>query len=119
MNTGKKYKAYKRLTEIEKQLIKKMYEENIGQRAIARVLGVYVRTVQYHIRKLKCYKEMYKKLITSIGTKTTFIYFVIDELYTFVRRKDEKAYVWATIAVDDEDKRYYFYHLSKKKIMKH
>jgi len=60
MNTGKKYKKYKRLTEEQKELIARMYEENIGQRAIARVLKVYVQTVQYHIRKLKKYKEMYK-----------------------------------------------------------
>ena len=56
MNTGKKYKKYKRLTEEQKELIARMYEENIGQRAIARVLKVYVQTVQYHIRKLKKYK---------------------------------------------------------------
>ncbi len=35
--------------------------------------------------------------------------------YTFVRRKDEKVYVWAVIAVDREDKQHYFYHLSRKK----
>jgi hypothetical protein len=60
MNTGKKYEPDKRLTLFQKELIGRMYEENIGQRAIARVLKVYVRTIQYHIKKLDKYKEIYK-----------------------------------------------------------
>ncbi len=87
MNTGKKYKAYKRLTEIEKQLIGKMHEENIGQRAIARVLYIYVRTVQYHIKKLEKYKEMYKILISSINAKNTFLYLIIDELLYLCKKE--------------------------------
>ncbi|EJF05981.1 transposase, IS30 family [Thiovulum sp. ES] len=51
MNTIKKYKPYKRLTEEQKELIFKLHDENIGQRAIARTLGVYLRTVQYHLKK--------------------------------------------------------------------
>ena len=87
MNTGKKYKEYKRLTESEKRLIGKMYEENIGQRAIARVVGIYLNTVQYHIKKLRKYKEMYKSLISSIKAKATFSYFIIDELYQHLSQK--------------------------------
>ena len=92
-----------------------MYEENIGQRAIARVLKVYLRTVQYYIIKLRKYKKMYEELISSINSKKTFIYLIIDELYTFIKRKDEKAYVWSAIAVDKDGNQHYFYHLSEKK----
>ena len=53
--------------------------------------------------------------MSSINSKTTFLYLIIDELYTFIRRKDSKAYVWSAIAVDTEGKQHYFYHLSKKK----
>jgi len=38
--------------------IGRMYEENIGQRAIARFLKIYIRAVQYHIEKLKKYKQI-------------------------------------------------------------
>ena len=71
------------------------------------ILGIYLNTVQYHIKKLRKYKEMYKELISSIKAKGTFIYFIIDELYTFIKRKDEKAYVWAVIAVDRDNKKHY------------
>ena len=112
MNTRKKYK---RLTEEQKELIARMNEENIGQRAIARVLKVYLRTVQYHIIKLRRYKEKYEELIKLKNSKVTFVYLIIDELYTFIRRKDKKAYVWSAIAVDREGKQHYFYHLSERK----
>ena len=115
MNTGKKYRKYKRLTSFEKILIARMYEENIGQRAIARVFKIYLNSVQYHFKKLKKYKEIYKKLMSSINSKTTFIYSIIDELYTFIRRKDNEAYVWSAIAVYRYGKQHYFYHLSEKK----
>lgn len=50
-NKGKKYRAYKRLTEEQKNLIYKLYEEKMELRKIARVLGVELRTVQYHLKK--------------------------------------------------------------------
>ena len=115
MNIHKNYKKYKRLTQEQVASIGRMYEENIGQRAIARFLKIYIRAVQYHIEKLKKYKQMYKDIINSIKSRTTFVYLIIDELYTFIRKKDNKAYIWSAIAVDTEGKQYYFYHLSRKK----
>jgi len=49
----KKFKKYKRLPEEIKRLIKRMYNENIGLRVIARVFKITLRTVQYHIEKRK------------------------------------------------------------------
>ena len=48
---AKKYKKYKRLTEEKKNLIYKMFEEKVELRKIARILDVYLYTVQYHCKK--------------------------------------------------------------------
>ena len=53
-NKGKKYrkyKPYKRMSEEEKQLILKLYEEKMELRKIERVIGVELRTIQYHLKK--------------------------------------------------------------------
>ncbi len=42
---------YHRLSDDTKELIDKMYEEKGEQRKIARVLGVSLGTVQYHLKK--------------------------------------------------------------------
>ena len=47
--TGKE--AYHRLDKDKIELIHKMYEEKGEQRKIARVLGVGLATVQYHLKK--------------------------------------------------------------------
>jgi hypothetical protein len=51
LNKGKKYRKYKRLTEEQKNMIFKMFEEKTELRKIARILGVELRTVQYHLEK--------------------------------------------------------------------
>ena len=48
---GKKYKSYKRLNEDTKKLIFEMYKEKMELRKIARVIGVQLQTIQYHIKK--------------------------------------------------------------------
>jgi IS30 family transposase len=50
-NKGKKYKSYKRLTEEKKEMIYKLFEEKMELRKIARVIGVNLGTIQYHIKK--------------------------------------------------------------------
>jgi len=42
---------YHRLNEETKELIDRMYEEKGEQRKVARVLGVSLGTVQYHLKK--------------------------------------------------------------------
>jgi transposase-like protein len=42
---------YHRLSEEKKELIDRMYEEKGEQRKIARVLGVNLKTVQWHLKK--------------------------------------------------------------------
>ena len=43
-NKGKKYRKYKRLTEEQKNMIFKMFEEKTELRKIARILGVEYNT---------------------------------------------------------------------------
>ena len=50
-NKGKKYRKYKRLTAEQKNMIFKMFEEKTELRKIARIIGVELRTVQYHLEK--------------------------------------------------------------------
>jgi len=40
---------------------------------------------------------------------------IMDELYTFVQSKSKKYYVWTSIGVTTTGKKFYFYHLSKRK----
>ena len=44
-----------------------------------------------------------------------FSFMIIDEIYTFYKNKDKKSYIWASIAVDSNNKYYYFYKLTKYK----
>ena len=50
-NKGKKYRKYKRLTKEQRELIFKLFSEKMELRKIARVLGVELGTVQYHLKK--------------------------------------------------------------------
>ena len=50
-NKGKKYRKYKRLTQEQKEMILKLYEEKMELRKIARVIGVELGTVQYQLKK--------------------------------------------------------------------
>ncbi len=52
-NKGKKYKKYKRLTQEQKEMIYKLFLEKMELRKIARVMGVTLGTVQYHLKKTK------------------------------------------------------------------
>jgi hypothetical protein len=47
----RKYRPYKRLSEEQKGLIGKLFMEKMELRKIARVIGVSLFTVQYHIKK--------------------------------------------------------------------
>ena len=50
-NKGKKYRRYKRLTQEQKEMIFKLFSEKMELRKIARVIGVELGTVQYHLKK--------------------------------------------------------------------
>ncbi len=50
-NKGKKYRKYKRLTQEQKEMIFKLFSEKMELRKIARVIGVELGTVQYHLKK--------------------------------------------------------------------
>jgi len=40
---------------------------------------------------------------------------IMDELYTFIGKKSKRYYLWASIAVTQSGKYFYFYHLSRYK----
>ena len=44
-----------------------------------------------------------------------FSYFCLDELYTFIGKKSNKAYIWVAVGVRETVEEVYFYMLSKKK----
>jgi IS1 family transposase len=117
LNRGKRYRKYKRLTEEQKNMIFKMYEEKTELRKIARILGVELRTVQYHLeKKLKEYKNLYNQFVKLLKeAKLVFVYLCIDELYTFIEKKESKAYVGTAVGVTKRGRKFYFYHLSLKK----
>ena len=50
-NLGKKYKSYKRLSQEEKEMIEKLYNEKMELRKIARVLRRHLRTIQFYLKK--------------------------------------------------------------------
>jgi len=50
-NKGKKYRRYKRLSQEQKDMIYKLYSEKMELRKIARVIGVELGTIQYHLKK--------------------------------------------------------------------
>jgi len=51
-NKCKNYRKYKRLSQEQKEMIFKLFSEKMELRKIARVIGVELRTVQYHLKKL-------------------------------------------------------------------
>ena len=51
MEKERKYRKYKRMSEEEKELIFKMYEEKTELRKIARILGRSLSSIQYQLRK--------------------------------------------------------------------
>jgi hypothetical protein len=63
-NKGKKYRKYKRISEEEKQMIFKLYEEKMELRKIARIMGRSLSSIQYQLRKkMKEYKILYNQFI--------------------------------------------------------
>ena len=47
----KKYRPYKRMSDEEKEMIFKLYEEKMELRKIARILGRSLSSIQYQLRK--------------------------------------------------------------------
>ncbi|EJF05983.1 hypothetical protein ThvES_00019520 [Thiovulum sp. ES] len=115
MKRIRKYKKYSRLSDTEKEFIYRSYGENVGQRALSRILKVSLSTIQYHYKKMRIFKEKFEEFMSSIKGRTFFAYLIIDDLYTFYKKKSQKVYVWSAIAVDIEGNQHYFYHLSEKK----
>ena len=62
------------------------------------------------------YKELYNKFISMLKKSgLVFSYVCLDELYTFIGNKGNRVYVWSAVGVTKTGRKFYFYHLSKKK----
>ena len=59
--------------------------------------------------------EFYEESIEKIKESLSFEYSVMDELFTFIKRKKDKYYVWTAIAYTKSGKPYYFYRLCKQR----
>ena len=56
-------------------------------RKIARVIGVELRTIQYHLlKKIKEYKELYNQFIELLK-KSKLVFFIFVYLYSFIKKK--------------------------------
>ena len=59
---------------------------------------------------------MYNQFIKLLKeAKLVFSYLCMDELYTFIGKKEIRAYVWTAVGVTKRGRKFYFYHLSYKK----
>ncbi len=111
---GKRYRPYKRMSDEEKEMIFKLYEEKMELRKIARILGKSLSLIQYQLRKkMKEYKELYNQFIKLLKKlKLVFSYLCLDELYTLYRKKNN---IWSVVGGIKTGRKFYFYFLSKKK----
>jgi IS1 family transposase len=48
-------------------------------------------------------------------SKLVFSYLCLDELYTFYGNKGNRVYIWSAVGVTKTGRKFYFYHLSKRK----
>jgi len=62
------------------------------------------------------YKELYREYIERIKeVGFAFVYFIMDELYSFVKRKRNRVYIYTAIGVTKNNQYFYFYYISKEK----
>ena len=65
---------------------------------------------------MKMYKELYNKFLTMLSeTPIVFSYLCLDELYTFIKNKQNRVYIWSAVGVTKTGRKFYFYFLSKNK----
>ncbi|WP_299368269.1 IS1 family transposase [Winogradskyella sp.] len=86
------YKAYNSNTN---DLIKNLLKEGCGIRSISRILNISCCTVLS--RMLKIAKSIKPQTFYKLGLK-----FEVDELWTFIKRKDH--FTWVTYAIEKETK---------------
>jgi len=97
-------------------MIFKLFSEKMKLRKIARVIRVELRIIQYHLKKLKEYEELYNLFLNLLKkANLVFSYLCLDELYTFYGKKDNKVYVWSAVGVTKTRRKFYFYYLLKNK----
>ena len=65
---------------------------------------------------MKEYKELYNQFIKLLKkSKLVFSYLCLDELYTFVKKRNNRVYVWTAVGITKTKRKFYFYYLSKNK----
>ena len=59
---------------------------------------------------------MYNQFIELLKkSKLVFSYLCLDELYTFVKKRNNRVYVWTAVGITKTKRKFYFYYLSKNK----
>ncbi|WP_046745658.1 IS1 family transposase, partial [Kordia zhangzhouensis] len=84
------YEAY---TEHTNSLITSLLKEGCGIRSISRILKISKKTVQ--LRMLKIANEIKIPYFNKLGCK-----FEVDELWTFIERKED--FTWITYAIEQQ-----------------
>ena len=86
----------KRVTETEKEHIKKLLLERLSLRGICRVMGVSLRWLLCFVNST--YKELPDDLNIAIKRHNKLLLFrlesEIDEMWSFVGKKDNKQWIW-------------------------
>ena len=60
--------------------------------------------------------SLYNKFLTMLSeTPIVFSYLCLDELYTFIKNKQNRVYIWSAVGVTKTGRKFYFYFLSKNK----
>ena len=97
-----RYKAYK--NDID-TLLRQLLKEGCGVRSISRVLNISCGTVLS--RMLKISKQIKPSYFNKLGCK-----FEIDEMWTFIKRKED--FTWITYAIERETKRVIDFFVGRK-----
>jgi IS1 family transposase len=62
------------------------------------------------------YEELYNQFLNFLKkANLAFSYLCLDELYTCYGKKENKVYVWSEVGITKTGRKFYFYHLSKRK----
>jgi IS1 family transposase len=62
------------------------------------------------------YEELYNQFLNFLEkANLAFSYLCLDELYTCYGKKENKVYVWSEVGITKTGRKFYFYHLSKRK----
>lgn len=99
--------ANRRVTEDDLQMIIKLHNEGMGINSIGRILKLAASTI---VKYLKIISEKAPKLeIEEIGQE-----YEIDEMMTYVNRKDLQSAVWIMYAINRATRKTVYFHVGRR-----